>query len=391
MNRNVLKLIVLSLVLPLAIQAQDFKITHGPYLCDMTSDGVTVVWTTNKPALSWVELAPDNGKSFYEAERPKYYETVAGRKLAYKTLHRVRLSNLLPATNYRYRIYSKEVTGWEKNNNLLYGKIAASDVYRKKPFLFRTFPQQAGNVSFIVFNDVHGRSDQMKELCKNVDFKQIDFVSFNGDMANSIESEDQMFTDYIDASVEMFASETPIMHNRGNHETRGVFADRVIDYFPTRDGRFYQLYKVGQVCFLVLDCGEDKPDSDIEYSGIADYDAYRVEEAEWLRKVVETKDFKEAPYRVVFLHIPPAIGDWHGNEHIRQLFIPILNTANIDVMFSGHTHRYSFHPADSKINFPVVVNDNNSLIKCDIDKDKIRVRIEGVGDKDLKTHEFGRK
>lgn len=56
---------ILSTILALAacttLLAQDFKITHGPWLCDLTSDGVTVVWTTSKPALSWVEVAEDDG------------------------------------------------------------------------------------------------------------------------------------------------------------------------------------------------------------------------------------------------------------------------------------------------------------------------------------------
>lgn len=68
----------------------------------------------------------------------------------------------------------------------------------------------------------------------------------------------QLFRDFIDASVNLYASETPILYNRGNHETRGVFADRLHDYFPTRNGRHYQLCKVGSVCFLLLDCGEDQ-------------------------------------------------------------------------------------------------------------------------------------
>lgn len=66
-----------GLLFSLAAAAQDFKITHGPYLCDMTRDGVTVVWTTSKPALSWVEVAPDDGRSFYAQEHTRYYQTVA--------------------------------------------------------------------------------------------------------------------------------------------------------------------------------------------------------------------------------------------------------------------------------------------------------------------------
>ena len=100
---------LLGLAAALTLPAQDFKITHGPWLCDMTEDGVTVLWTTNKPALSWVEATEDDGRSFYAAEHTRHYETVAGRKQAHKTLHAVRLNNLRPGTKYCYRIFSQEV------------------------------------------------------------------------------------------------------------------------------------------------------------------------------------------------------------------------------------------------------------------------------------------
>ena len=46
--------VLTGLLFSLAAAAQDFKITHGPYLCDMTQDGVTVVWTTSlRPATVW--------------------------------------------------------------------------------------------------------------------------------------------------------------------------------------------------------------------------------------------------------------------------------------------------------------------------------------------------
>ena len=34
-----------GLAFALTAAAQEFRITHGPYLCDMSQDGVTVVWT----------------------------------------------------------------------------------------------------------------------------------------------------------------------------------------------------------------------------------------------------------------------------------------------------------------------------------------------------------
>ena len=64
-----------GLAFALTAAAQEFRITHGPYLCDMSQDGVTVVWTTNRPALSWVEASPAD--SLAPAPPPRHYQTVA--------------------------------------------------------------------------------------------------------------------------------------------------------------------------------------------------------------------------------------------------------------------------------------------------------------------------
>lgn len=201
---------ILSTILALAacttLMAQDFKITHGPWLCDLTSDGVTVVWATSKPALSWVEVAEDDGRSFYAVEHERRYETVAGRKQAHKTLHSIRLKGLRPDTKYRYRIFSQEVREWKYNDRVYYGDIAASNVYSRQPFAFRTFPTSGSDLSFVVLNDIHGRAEYMAGLCSPIDFTRIDFVAFNGDMSNSTESPEQLYRDFIDASVGAFAS-----------------------------------------------------------------------------------------------------------------------------------------------------------------------------------------
>ena len=355
----------------------------------MTRDGVTVVWTTSKPALSWVEVAPDDGRSFYAQEHTRYYQTVAGRKLADRTLHAVRIKGLKPGTDYCYRIFSQEVTAWPQRGKASYGRVAASDVFRRKPYPFRTFPDSGADCSFIVFNDIHGRADYMAELCKKIDFSELGFVVFNGDMSSSVESEEQLFADYVDTSAALFASGTPILFNRGNHETRGVWSDRLIDCFPTRSGEFYGIYRYGDVCLLVLDCGEDKPDSDVEYYGLADYDAYRVEECEWLKRAVQSEEFLSASARIVLLHVPPTTGTWHGNLHLNELFMPVLNEAGIDLMLCGHEHRYSFHPAGERgAQFPIVINDNKSYARCDVSDSLIRVRIIGPKGKAAHTHEF---
>ena len=52
MKKILLAIAALTVFLPAAAaDDQRLRITHGPWLCDMTSDGVTVVWATNLPAM----------------------------------------------------------------------------------------------------------------------------------------------------------------------------------------------------------------------------------------------------------------------------------------------------------------------------------------------------
>lgn len=382
MKKNLIFIILLFLNgLFICGQDQSFRITHGPYLCEMSETGVTIVWLTNNNALSWVEIAPDDGSHFYGKERPKYYDTYLGRKQAATNLHKVKIENLSPGTKYRYAVFSKEVLLWERDSKIVYGTTIANQAYSKNSLSFRTFSQQDDTVSFIMLNDIHGQAQFMKELCKNIDFESIDLVIFNGDMSSSIHSEEQIFSDFMDAAVDLFAKRVPVAFTRGNHETRGPFADYLMQYFPLKDGKIYRSFNVGDVAFILLDCGEDKPDSDIEYSNLADFDAYRIEQAQWLKQIVQQKSVKDAGNRVVILHMPPGISNWHGNLHLEETLLPILNEAQIDVMLCGHMHKYSYHPPETgKTKFPIIVNSNNTYLRGDIIGGKIRIRMFGTDD-----------
>ena len=232
MKKNILIIYIFIAFAFNGLALENLKITHGPYLCDMSETGVTIIWTTNNKSLAWVEIAPNDGSNFYSSERPKFYDTKYGRIQATTTLHKVRINNLKPGTTYRYAIFSKEVLKWESDARIYYGITVANPAYSRNSLAFTTFSQEDDSVSFLVFNDLHGRSQFMRDVCKGVDFKGIDMVIFNGDMSTTINSGEQLFTDFIDASVELFASRVPILFTRGNHETRGTYADYLMEYFP---------------------------------------------------------------------------------------------------------------------------------------------------------------
>lgn len=379
------KLIILFLNFPLFIFSQEIEITHGPYLQQMGENEVTIVWTTNKNALSWVELAPIGNDSFYAFERPKYYDTAYGSKKTGK-LHRITLSGLQPGTEYRYRIFSKEIINYE-NHRVLYGNIASSNVYSQKPYIFKTLDSKKSTLSFRVVNDIHAKNNNLNKMLCTTDRSNTDLIFFNGDMVSMLNETQEIFTGFMDTAVELFAKEIPVFYCRGNHETRGGGASGLYDYYPTKTGEFYYSFQAGPVFFIVLDSGEDKPDSDIEYSELAYFDAYRSEQAEWLEWVVSSNEFRQAAFRIVIMHIPPTASTWHGTKEVTQKFIPILNNAYIDVMLCGHTHNYKFidKGEDAGIKFPILINDDETWLDIVIDSE-IKIRQKDMSGNILKNH-----
>lgn len=356
-----------------SISAQsDFKIKYGPYLQNIGENEVTVVWITSGNALGWVEVAPDDKMNFYAEKRPQYVETVNGRKVT-GTLHRVKIKGLQKGTNYRYRVYSREVldnVSWD----VKYGKITATSPSRL--FRFTTLDSSENEAHFAVVNDIHARNEVLDSLMKNVAINKLDFMVFNGDMVSSLQSEEQMFEGFLNKSVELFASNLPFFFTRGNHETRGFFSTRFMEYFPTSTGKPYYTFRQGPAFFIMLDSGEDKPDSDIEYGGLSAFDEYRAEQVEWLKKVVESKEFQEAPLKIVTIHIPAFTSTWYGTLKVEESFIPILNKAGIDLMICGHTHRHSYLPKGEKNNhFPILTNSNNEIVDIQITAQKIYLKI----------------
>ncbi len=356
-----------------AAAIEKFNVAHGPYLQHLSDTSATLVWVTNRNGIGWVELAPDDSTNFYEQERKKFFDSKDGLKKVSR-IHTVTINQLKPGTRYRYRIFSQEVLSHERIE-VTYGQMVGTAVFGRMPPSFVTNNPEKKSIAFMMINDIHERNQMMKDLLKDADWKNTDFVLFDGDMVNSTRSEEQVFSSFMDTAVKLFASQTPIYYARGNHETRGEFASQFSNYFPGVNGKLYYLFRQGPVCFIVLDSGEDKPDSDIEYYGITDFDAYRDEQAEWLKKAIHDPLFVNAPFKIAVAHIPP-FGGWHGEEEVANKFVPILNEAGIDLMLCAHLHRYIRKDAQTNLfNFPIIVNSNHSVVKVSGNKSGLDITV----------------
>ena len=387
MRKLILLLAVVIFGTATAQESKSVKIVEGPYLQAVGENEFTVVWTSDQDAIAWVEVAPDDGTHFYNCERPKYFKTKYGRK-SIGTLHIVRVNGLEPGTTYRYRIINAAAHKGEKDR-VLFTETRGSDVYRAQPYFVTTLNSKKESVSFAVVNDIHGKTAELEQLLGNVKKDGYDFVCFNGDMTSRNNTQEGVFKYYLSSASKLFAAETPLYFARGNHETRGAYAVSFPELFPSTTGMPYYTFRQGPALFIVLDCGEDKPDSDMEYSGLACYDQYREEEAAWLRRVVASDEFRSAPVKIVFCHIPPEEKGWHGAAEIQRLFVPILNEAGIDLWLSGHIHKYRLtKPGENGCNFPVLCNPNVCRLDATATAKGIDIKIVDTQSTTLHTYQI---
>jgi len=368
---------IIVLAVGAAAQEPDFALTHGPYLQQVTETSVMIVWTTNDRAASWVEYGTgENLESF-----PTYGSVVQTAKSsshglvdAYTTLHRVLITGLRPAAQYRYRVFSKQILQFQPYE-VTYGASTASGVHR-----FTTLKLDKDSFSFVVLNDIHQDTVKLDGLLRDIPWGEIDLVFYNGDLIDYYEDDSQLFDGFLDTSVRHFARETPLILVRGNHETRGKNARRLLDFFPTRNGRFYYSFNQGPVHFIVLDSGEDKEDSHPVYAGLAVFDQYRQEQADWLRRDIETAASRTARFRVALFHIPPFGARGHGATHVGETWNELLNEAGVDLVLSGHTHRFSrLSPEPGKNMYPVLINGNDMLTRVDVSEDRLQVLVTQLG------------
>ena len=359
----------------------------GPWVTGVTETEMTIVWTSTSRCMGWVEVAPDDGTSFYAEERPKYYEDFLGRHIV-SEVHHVRLTNLKPGTVYRYRLFQQCIDD-RGHSPIPLGRVTASNVYSRQPFAVRTLDKSKEEIRFTMINDIHGRDDMMDTHTKDISTKKPDFVVFNGDMASFMGSIADIEKDFMIRASKNFSPDFPLVYVRGNHETRGPGYCEFMNLFPSTTGTPSYTFFHGPAAFVVLDCGEDKPDSDIEYGGTAAYDAYREQIAKWLKEATSSQEFKDAPVKIALMHIPfEKSAGWWGNNELKRLLLPLLNEAGIDVMLSGHNHVYSFREKGSMNGneFPILVNSNNDRVEVKVTKNDIKMDVIDASGNVLHQH-----
>ena len=320
----------------------DFNFIVPAYLQNQTEKGISIFTILSKPALAWLEILDNAGNV-----QQTIHQSEDGMINANTDFFHFTIADA--PRSFRYRIRAKEIQKFDPYK-IVYAQEIETPIFKAK--LAKNNQEQ---IRCLVYNDVHEEKSSYRDLVPNHDISIYDFFVLNGDSFHYVTNQEDI-TEKLLKPIEFFATEKPFIMNRGNHETRGSFARNFKRYFAYPNNKYYQAFKRGPIFWIMLDSGEDKPDSHEVYAGTVDYDNYRKEQAKWLETVLQSKERKSAQHTVVISHIPIFHSDeWHGTLHNRECFHPLFQKYKIDAMVSGHTHQYGYYPADKDHNYPVFI------------------------------------
>lgn len=322
-----------------------------PYLQTMTPTSVTIMWVTSgsKQVTGWVEYGEGNSTSI------EAFDYTRGLKQAFTNIYRVHLTNLTPGTTYSYKAKIREITGFVGNTSLTWG-----DTYETSTYTFTTPAADATSASCVILSDIHSQDTCLHTLLERagITMRDYDFLMLNGDMLNAVPNEAEVIHHLLVPYADLTQSSMPFFFTRGNHEYRNKFARHLLDYVETgEDNEGFYAFSWGPCRFIVLDTGEDKADSDKEYNGLVDTEAYRALQVDWLREQLASDAYREAKFKIIFMHIPfysNTATARYAVEDCRNLFLPLVCQYAPDVVISGHTHKAGVLEADAAHPFPIV-------------------------------------
>ncbi len=241
------------------------------------------------------------------------------------TIHQVKLSGLLPETEYEFTLpHSKEV------------------------FRFKTLPEEIHRpLNFVVGGDLyHDFSEILRETMKQASRKDPDFAVLGGDLTYAThkygrypEDSKRWITFLRLWQEEMVTSDgrmIPIISAIGNEETVWRYnqtpeeAPYFYALFREEGAKYgYQLFDIGSdLTIWLLDTGHTAP-----ITG---------EQTEWLQKTLQEREDRR--HKIAVYHVPayPSYRpvDYKYSVKIRKNWVPLFDQYGLHVAFEHHDHDY---------------------------------------------------
>ena len=307
------------------------------------SDGIEAVWAVSRLSKGHLEWKSNEVGGVATTD-------AFGMVPQSETVLRVRLSGLKPGTSYEVRSHT----------------IAAEDeetiVSAWKTF--RTLDPAASTTRFVMWNDTHIHDDTIRQLDEQT--PGADFLLWNGDTCNNWTNAESLVPVLLHPAERDITAKRPLFITWGNHDVRGPYAYKVPGIVATPQGRPFYAFRSGPLAAICLHTGEDKPDDHPSFRGRVSFDALRAEQALWLKETIRRPEFRDAPYRLVFCHIPLRWTDERPPDYAaggfdfysgrsRAAWHDTLVEWRAQVVLSGHTHEAAWLPPSNEFPYGQLV------------------------------------
>lgn len=183
---------------------------------------------------------------------------------------------------------------------------------------------------FIVFGDSGTGSEAQKKLAGVMGQHPADLMLHTGDIAYDSGSEEELQRNFFNV-YEPLLEKMPFYPSPGNHD---YATDSLAPYLRRFAKNNYYSFDTHAVHFVSLDAVGDTGDAMLK----------------WLEN--DLKNAGGNKWIVVYFHYPPfSSGSTHGgNKMIREIYVPLFQKYEVDLVFSGHEHNYErMEPIDGVV------------------------------------------
>ena len=312
--------VALAIVAPYisrAVQEDAFGLSAYPLVLDLGDGTYSVVFASNRPSTGYLFIT-------VEGEEVELFNAVSGF-MRVGRVHNFHVPQEMLNGN-AFRVKAREVLPYG-SYTVPFGAIVESD-----PFQFRG-DAQGDELNVLMAADWHEMPDQLVAAAEN--FPQADLFIMLGDFATDY-TEDKFIDYIIAAGARVTGSEIPAIFARGNHETRGPFAQHMQPGLGM-PSLYFQVQR-GNVLFTVIDQGEDHVATRLNegehVSSILGSRnlAHREEQIAWLAGL-DAPDEDMLHFAVVHL---PSIDQ--EEDTLRDYFFEQFERLGVDMQLSGHWH-----------------------------------------------------
>jgi hypothetical protein len=275
------------------------NIANGPYLQNVTSHSITIMWLSDENVSGQVDYGTT----------PEYGEQISRKPVRLLDeafwVYEFNLTQLSTNQIYHYRISS----GASQSNDYTFQTAGFDQIFK-----------------FAVFADIQ-RSQNHREIAQNIVADAPNLIVSVGDLPahGDLLSEWQ---NHFFNQAKAYLPTIPFYTTPGNHDLSGnglPYYQALFSLPPNGAQEQYYHFKYKNAKFLVID-------SFIDFAtGSTQYD--------WIESVLENNDQE---WTFVFFHKPPYSSgpEEKVDTNAQRYLVPLFEKYQVDIVFNGHSHNY---------------------------------------------------